>query len=238
MCGRYMLRHSTQQIVLRFEVAEVIDATFAEMTADAPRYNIAPTQPIDVITENSPRTLEMMRWGLVPSWAKDTSIGNKLLNARAERLMEKPSFRTALARRRCLIPADGFYEWKKLGTTKLPLCIHREDDELFAFAGLWDEWTSPDGSPLRSCTIITVAPNSLMATIHNRMPAILRREDEARWLDGSQRSIPDLLSLLAPYPDQEIEAFPVSNTVNSVGNDSAACIEAIDTPASDLTFTF
>ena len=235
MCGRYTLRHNTQQIVARFEVAEVIDATFAEMQPDAPRYNIAPTQPVAVVTENSPRILEMMRWGLVPSWARDPSIGSRMLNARAETLTEKPSFKTALTRRRCIIPADGFYEWKKQGKSKQPLRIHRKDDELFAFAGLWDEWTSPDGSPLRTCTIITVAPNKLMASIHDRMPAMLRPEDEADWLNGSLKSVPDLLALLAPYPDEEIEAHPVSNTVNSVANDCSTCIESIDASGPELT---
>jgi putative SOS response-associated peptidase YedK len=238
MCGRYTLRHTTQQIVARFEVTEVIEATFAEMRTDAPRYNIAPTQSVAVVTENSPRVLEMMRWGLVPSWAKDPSIGNRLLNARAETLTEKPSFRTALTRRRCLIPGDGFYEWKKQGKNKHPLCIHRKDDDLFAFAGLWDEWTSPGGSPLRTCTIITVGPNNVMASIHNRMPAMLRLEDEGDWLNANVKSVPDLLSLLAPYPDDEIEAYPVSNTVNSVGNDVPGCIEAVDAPSPELTLPF
>jgi putative SOS response-associated peptidase YedK len=228
MCGRYTLRHSTQQVVMRFQVAEVIDATFAEMQSNAPRYNIAPTQPVAVVTENSPRTLEMMRWGLVPSWAKDPSIGSRMLNARAETLTEKPSYRTALTRRRCIIPADGFYEWKKQGAAKQPLRIHRKDDALFGFAGLWDEWTSPDGSPLRTCTIITTGPNSLMAAIHNRMPAILRPEDEADWLSGAPKSVNDLLAMLVPYPEEEIEAHPVSTAVNSVANDGADCIEAID----------
>ena len=234
MCGRYTLRHTTQQIVARFAVTDVVDATFAEMRADAPRYNIAPTQPIAVVTENSPRALQMMRWGLVPSWAKDPSIGSRLLNARAETLIEKPSFRTALSRRRCIIPADGFYEWKKAGKIKQPLRIRRKDDELFAFAGLWDEWQSPDGSPLRTCTIITVGANSVLADIHDRMPAMLRPEDEAAWLDGSTSAVPELLSLLAPYPDDEIEAYPVSLAVNSVANDNSACIESFDAPP-DLT---
>ena len=236
MCGRYTLRHTTQQIVARFEVTEVIDATFAEMRVDAPRYNIAPTQPIAVITENSQRVMEMMRWGLVPSWAKNPSIGSRLLNARAETLPEKPSFRTALTRRRCIVPADGFYEWKKQGKAKQPMRIHRKDDELFAFAGLWDEWQSPDGSPLRSCTIITVGPNELMASIHNRMPAMLCPEDEGAWLKGSLQSVPELLSLLTPYPDEEIEAYPVSANVNSVANDDSCCIKPFDAPA-DLTLS-
>lgn len=233
MCGRYTLRHDAQQIVMRFGVTDVIEASFGGMDPDAPRFNIAPTQPIAVVTENSPRALEMMRWGLVPSWAKDPSIGNRMLNARAETLTEKPSFRTALTRRRCLIPADGFYEWRKQGKTKQPLCIHRKDDALFAFAGLWDEWLSPDGSPLRSCTIITVAPNQLMATIHDRMPAMLRPEEEGKWLNSSIKSVEELLSLLAPYPDEALEAFPVSTTVNSPANDGCDCIAPVDAP--DLT---
>lgn len=236
MCGRYTLRHSTQQIVARFEVNDVIEATFGEMEPEALRYNIAPTQTVAVITQNSPRALEMMRWGLVPSWAKNPSIGSKMFNARAETLAEKPSFRSALARRRCLVPADAFYEWQKRGKTKQPLCIHRKDNALFAFAGLWDEWTSPDGSPLHSCTIITVAPNPLMAAIHDRMPAILRPEDEGTWLRGNMASANELLALLAPYPEDDLEAYPVSTAVNSVANNVPACIEAIDAPA-DLTLS-
>lgn len=221
MCGRYTLRQRTEQIVQRFDVARVIEETFAE-TAAEPRFNIAPTQPVDVVIENGVRTLEMMRWGLVPAWAKDPSIGGKLLNARAETLLEKPSFRTALARRRCLIPADGFYEWQRQGKSRQAMHIHLPGDALFAFAGLYDEWTSPDGSPLRTCTVITVAPNALMAPIHDRMPAILRPENEAAWLIGGDAA--SLLALLGPYPDGWLDAMPVSGLVNSVANDSPACL--------------
>ena len=234
MCGRYTLRHTTQQIVMRFAANEAIGANFTEMQPEAPRYNIAPTQPIAVITENSPRVLEKMRWGLVPSWAKDPSIGSRLLNARAETLAEKPSFRSALKRRRCIIPADGFYEWKKQGKARQPMCIHRKDDGLFAFAGLWEEWASPAGTKLRTCTIITCAPNNVMSSIHHRMPAILRPEDEADWLAQSQKSTADLLALLTPYPDEEIEVYPVSTVVNSAANDRSDCIKRID-PDRDLT---
>ena len=230
------LRHTTQQIVMRFAVAEVVEATFGEMEPDAPRYNIAPAQPVDVVTESSPRVLERMRWGLVPSWAKDPSIGSRMINARAETLVEKPSFRFALTRRRCLVPADGFYEWKKQGKTKQPLHIRRKDGEIFAFAGLWDEWTSPGGSPLHSCTIITVEPNALMAAIHNRMPAILRREDEAAWPNAPGATAPELLSLLAPYPDEELEAYTVSTTVNSVAHDSPDCVKPVEAET-DLTLS-
>lgn len=220
MCGRYTLHHDTAQIALRFEVQETL--------ADVPeRYNIAPTQPIAVVTVNSPRTLQQMRWGLIPSWAKDPAIGNKLINARAETLPEKPAYKTALTRRRCLIPADGFYEWQAVGKSKQPMYTHRKDDALFAFAGLWEEWHSPDGETVRSCTIITTTPNALMTPIHNRMPAILRPQDEAVWLDTSLREADALLKLLQPYPDAELEAYPVSRLVNTPTNDMRDCILAL-----------
>ena len=228
MCGRYTLRRSVKDIVQRFFVTEVATDSFGDVGSEIARYNIAPSQPIAVITENSPRVLEMMRWGLVPSWASDPSIGNRLLNARAETLAEKPSFRSALTRRRCIIPADGFYEWKTVGKKKQPYRIHRNDDALFAFAGLWEEWTSPDGSPLRTCTIVTVEANELMTDIHGRMPAILRAEDEARWLDRSEKSVPNLLSLLVPYPDDDIEAYTVSTLVNSAANEDPACVTPLE----------
>jgi putative SOS response-associated peptidase YedK len=156
-----------------------------------------------------------------------------MLNARAETLAEKPAFRSALVRKRCIIPADGFYEWKKLGKAKQPMCIHRKDDELFGFAGLWSEWTSPDGSPLRSCTIITCAANHVMEGIHDRMPAILRPEHEAAWLNTKETSQDALLALLKPYPDNEIEAYPVASGVNSAGYNGPDCVEPID--LQDLT---
>jgi putative SOS response-associated peptidase YedK len=221
MCGRYTLHHDTSQIALRFEVQET--------RADVPeRYNIAPTQPVAVVTVNSPRTLQMMRWGLIPSWAKDPAIGNKLINARAETLTEKPSYKTALMRRRCLIPADGFYEWQPVGNGKQPMYIHRRDKALFAFAGLWEEWRSPAGDTIRSCTVITTTPNDLMASIHNRMPAILRPEEEAAWLDNAVQSAPDLLKLLRPYPESAMEAYAVSRMVNAPTVDTPACIAPVE----------
>lgn len=220
MCGRYTLRHSPDQIALRFNVATV-------QAEPAARFNIAPTQPVAVITENSPRTLQMMRWGLIPSWAKDPAIGNKLINARAETLAEKPSFKAALSRRRCLIPADGFYEWRKEGTHKQPMYIHAGTDELFAFAGLWETWKEPGGELLSTCTIITVAPNALMATIHDRMPAILRREDEAAWLDRTTTQVEAVLPLLQPYPDNVLEAYPVTKRVNIATSDEADLIHPL-----------
>ena len=181
-----------------------------------------------MVTQNGTRHLQAFHWGLIPSWAKDAAIGNKMINARTETLAEKPSFRAALTRRRCLIPADGFYEWqaapdgKKAGRT--PMHIRLKDDGLFAFAGLWEEWRAPDGSPLRSCTIITTTPNAVAAPIHDRMPAILRPEDESLWLDHSQTNASDLLSLLAPYPSEAMEAYAVSRQVNAPTVDDPACI--------------
>jgi putative SOS response-associated peptidase YedK len=206
-----------------------------------PRYNIAPTQPVAAVTldgssNNVGRRLEALHWGLIPFWAKDLTIGNKMINARAETLAEKPAFKNALVRRRCLIPADGFYEWKKEGRGRQPFYIRQRagsSGDLFAFAGLWEEWRDPaaskDAPPLRSCTIITVAPNALMASIHDRMPAILRPNDEAAWLDTQGVRDPrDILALLAPYEDDALETYPVSKLVNAPANDDPECIEPLE----------
>ncbi|MBV9848144.1 MAG: SOS response-associated peptidase [Armatimonadetes bacterium] len=221
MCGRFTLHHSADEIAERF---------VAELLPDLePRYNIAPTQPVTVVTQNGARHLAQYHWGLIPSWAKDPKIGSRMINARAETLAEKPAFRTALKRRRCLIPADGFYEWQEADNPaeggRTPMFIHRKDNALFAFAGLWDEWHTPDGSPLRSCTIITGTPNPLIAPIHDRMPIILRPEDEGRWLDGSVADTQSLLSLLAPYPADELETYPVSRRVNTPTADDPALVQ-------------
>lgn len=208
MCGRYTMHHTPGQVAMRFSVTEAI-ATPTE------RYNIAPTQAVPIVLENEgARFLDAFQWGLIPAWAKDPGIGNKMINARAETLPEKPSYKQALARRRCLIPADGFYEWKKEGSARQPMHIRRKDGDLFAFAGLWEEWKQADGTPLRTCTIVTVAPNELMATIHDRMPALLRPEDEAGWLDVTHIKAPDALAFLQPYPAEWMEAYPVDRRVN------------------------
>jgi putative SOS response-associated peptidase YedK len=228
MCGRFTLHHTLEELEERF-IAEADTPSVAEA---APRYNIAPTQDILVVTQNGARHLQGCHWGLIPSWAKDPAIGNKMINARAETLAEKPSFRTALSRRRCLIPADGFYEWQDATADlasgkkapRTPMHIRLQDGGLFAFAGLWDEWHAPDGSPLRSCTIITTAPNAVTAPIHDRMPVILRPEDEGLWLDRSVTDASDLLPLLAPYPADAMEAYAVSRQVNAPTVDDPACI--------------
>jgi putative SOS response-associated peptidase YedK len=221
MCGRFTLHHSTEKVVERFEVEDVLFTI-------TPRYNIAPSQQIAVILESSPRRLEGLKWGLVPFWAKDPKIGNKMINARAETLVEKPSFKQALLRRRCIIPSDGFYEWKTEGKGRKPLHIRMRDKGLFAFAGLWEEWKSPEGELLRTCTIITTEPNDLIASIHNRMAVILKPEHESVWLDSSIKDSSKLMSLLQPYPDEELEIYPVSRQVNSPAFEDPDCIKPVD----------
>lgn len=203
MCGRFNRHHKAEDIGERFGVEPLPESGVNE-------YNISPTQPVPVVIEQNCRKMIICRWGLVPSWSKDSSIGSKLINARAETLTEKPSFRDALERRRCLIPADGFYEWPKKGPLAGKIVeVRRVDGEMFAFAGLWEEWRSPEGLVLRTFTIITVEPNELMERYHHRMPAILRREDEAAWIDRSTRS-QEAKVLLRSFPSDELEALPVS----------------------------
>jgi putative SOS response-associated peptidase YedK len=202
-----------------------------------PRFNVAPTQAIPVIANNHPERLEMFHWGLVPSWAKDLSIGNRMINARAETLADKPAFRTALRRRRCLVPADGFYEWRKEadGKTKTPMYIQLKGHRPFAFAGLWDVWHSPDGSVLPSCTIITTQPNELMAGIHDRMPAILQESDYARWLCPDEQEPAEMSTLLQPYPADQMQVFAVSRDVNSPKNEGPNLITPVEVPADIAT---
>jgi putative SOS response-associated peptidase YedK len=213
MCGRFTLTVNPADLQDAFE-----NVTFPQKFA--PRYNIAPTQPVLAIPNDESSTADFFLWGLIPMWAKDPGIGNKLINARAETLAEKPSFRGSLKYNRCLVLADGFYEWKSgAGKTKTPYFIHMNDRKPFAFAGLWDIWTGPDGSPVKTCTIITTEPNDLMSLIHNRMPAILHPRDYAKWLDPSPQTPDSLLPLLKPYPDEQMNAYPVSTLVNKPEND-------------------
>ena len=219
MCGRFTLHHSPDQIAARFGVQ---GSLFPDLT---PRFNIAPTQTIPVITAHGPRgerLLEPMLWGLVPSWAKDPGSGARLINARSETAHEKPSFRNALKRRRCLIPADGFYEWER--ATRVPRHFRLTGGRLFALAGLFDEWLSPDGSPLRTCAILTTGANSLVAPIHDRMPVILSEADEAGWLDVQSVAPADLLPCFAPCPESAMEAYAVGKRVGSPANDDAGLI--------------
>lgn len=214
MCGRF---------VLSLDAADLADAfpEFAFPPGLAPRFNIAPTQPILVLPNDGRQQADFFLWGLIPSWAKEASIGARLINARAETLAEKPAFRNAYRRRRCLIFADAFFEWQtRPGTkTKVPHLIRLKSGAPFAFAGLWEVWQAADSSEVRSAAIITTAPNELVATIHNRMPVILPPVAYAQWLDPAPRPPDALQSLLAPYPADEMVAWPVSTQVNDPAND-------------------
>jgi putative SOS response-associated peptidase YedK len=189
------------------------------------RYNLAPSQAVLTIVQpaGGAREVRRMRWGLIPSWAKDPAIGNQLINARAETVAMKPAFRGALRERRCLIATDGFYEWESQGGRKRPWYIRRQDGRPFAFAGLWDRWTDPAGTEIQSCTIITTTPNALIQRFHHRMPVILSPADYDLWLDVRIREVDRLLPLLVPHPPEEMTAYPVNPLVNSPANDSLAC---------------
>jgi putative SOS response-associated peptidase YedK len=225
MCGRFTRHQPPEKIIKRFNVQLIKEAKI-------PRYNIAPSQVVPVIRQVDEREMIACKWGLVPFWAKDPSIGNKMINAKAETLAEKPSFKQALIKRRCLIPADGFYEWQKKGKgASQPFYITLRNGDLFAFAGLWEEWKSPDGNLLKTFTVITVEPNELVSTIHNRMPAILKPQDEADWLNLKNRPA-DIVHILQPYPAEEMQAVPVSRMVNSPSYDDASCMTPIESPES------
>ncbi|MBI3303843.1 MAG: SOS response-associated peptidase [Deltaproteobacteria bacterium] len=221
MCGRFTLTTDLDRLEERF-------AFRATNLPCVPRYNIAPSQPVLTVTKAEEQRAGFLRWGLIPSWAKDASIGDRMINARAETVAEKPSFRRALQKRRCLVLADGFYEWRKEGKKKTPLYIALKSHEPFGFAGLWETWKSPTGEAVHSCTIITTTPNALMESIHNRMPVILPREAEALWLDRAVEDPQALLPLLAPYLAEAMEAYAVSPLVNSPRNDTPACIEPLE----------
>jgi putative SOS response-associated peptidase YedK len=221
MCGRFTLRTPTKAIVEAFDLTEALDLS--------PRHNIAPTQQVAAIRldpHQRTRQLSLLRWGLVPSWADDPAIGNRLINARAETVAVKPAFRHAFQKGRCLVLADGFYEWKKTGSTKQPFYVRLRDDGPFAFAGLSEHWQRA-AQTIDSCTIITTEANELMEGIHNRMPVILSRDDYGLWLDGDFHGQAKLLEMLRPFPAEEMEAYPVSTLVNSPRNETAACIEAV-----------
>ncbi len=223
MCGRYTLTADLKTVAERFATPPPPP----ELASCAPRYNIAPTQNVIVVGDDGRRFITQMRWGLIPSWAKDPSIGNRMINARAETLAEKPSYKTALRKQRCLIPADGFFEWQKQAGVKQPVRIILKSKEPFGFAGLWDLWLSPEGEAIQSCTIVTVPANQLLQSVHDRMPAILTRESEAVWLDPRIHEPEDLLAVLKPYPSELMEYYPVSPAVNSPAVDKPSNIEPI-----------
>lgn len=223
MCGRYELHSSPAAIALAFGLAHP--------PALRPRYNVAPMTdvPIVRVSAHLTRELSMVRWGLVPRWAKDPAIGAKLINARGETVATKPSFRTAFRRHRCLIPANGFYEWMPAGDgRKQPVLIAMKDGGVFAFAGLYERWLTGDGEPLDSCTILTTEANELLRPIHDRMPVIVPSEQYERWLDPAQDGPQELV---VPYPAGSMSWWPVSSRVNSVRHDDASLIERL--PESD-----
>jgi putative SOS response-associated peptidase YedK len=221
MCGRFALRTPPKSIQEHFHLPETVDLS--------PRYNIAPSQNIAVIRhlpENNFRQLNMFRWGLIPPWAKDMKIGHKLINARGETLNLKPSFRPAFKMRRCLIVADGFYEWKRSGKNRQPFYVHLKKDSVLGFAGLWESWNGPDGNIIESTTVITTSPNELIREIHDRMPVILHPAQYETWLLDSTPT-QTLQSLLAPYPADEMVAYRVGSAVNSPRNDSPDCLTPV-----------
>ena len=226
MCGRYTLIR-LDDVLEKFPWIEHSPPDLV------PRYNIAPTQPLLAVANDKPDEFTHFYWGLVPSWAKDTSVGNRMINARAETIAEKPPFRNALKRRRCLVIADGFYEWKAepgpgKKPVKTPMYIRMKDGKPFAFAGLWETWhdRAGTGSELRSCTLITTQPNALMKPIHDRMPAILPPDRYRDWLAEGEIDADRAREMLAPYPADAMEATEVSTYVNSARNDGAKCIES------------
>ena len=219
MCGRFAQKSPRAKITKKFKVEEAPPLV--------ERYNVAPAQAVLAVRESSGvREAAFFKWGLVPSWAKDPGIGNKLINARSETVTEKPSFRGAFARRRVLVPADGFFEWSRRGDRKRPFYFHMRDGEPFAIAGLWERWEGA-GGPLETCTLLTTEANELLAHYHDRMPVIVRPEDYEVWLDADV-SRPELLTpLLRPYPHEEIAAYAVSTLVNSPSNDGPRCVEPL-----------
>ena len=223
MCGRYTLTADAETIQLAFGLAD----------ADGwsqPRWNIAPAQSVPVITNQRPAALSFLKWGLVPAWAKDPAVGSRMINARSETAAEKPSFRTAFRRRRCLMPADGFFEWAQQDGRKAPMYIHLEERALFAFAGLWESRRNPDGAKLETCAILTTEANPLIRPLHHRMPVILPPEHYEVWLSPEKVETGLLMSLLSPRPAEGMRFYEVSPQVNSPRNDNPTLIEPFAAP--------
>ncbi len=222
MCGRYTLSQSAEAIAKSFDIFDIQDIPSLK-----PQYNIAPTQAVLAVLQNQEshkRQLQRFRWGLIPSWAKDASMGAKLINARAETVAEKPSFRAAFKRRRCLVVADGFYEWQRQEGKKQPFYFQLQDKQPFAFAGLWEHWQPPEGEEITSCTILTTNANELMQPIHDRIPVILQPEDYDLWLDVQLQDPEMLKPLLQSFPAEAMTAYPVSTVVNNARNNTPECI--------------
>ena len=216
MCGRFTLVSPFVAVTERFHAAAPPDLR--------PRYNIAPGQEVLCVIRDGENHIEPLRWGLIPFWAKDPAIGNRLINARAETVAEKPSFRSAFAKRRCLVAADGFYEWRPEGKRKVPVYIFLKSKKPFGFAGLYESWKDPGGREIRTCTIITTEANDLVRPFHDRMPVILPEGFEDRWLDPGEGSRERLQALLTPYSAGDMAAFDVTPSVNSAAHDAPDCI--------------
>ena len=224
MCGRYRLSRRKQIIEEHF-------ASISEEQEWEPRYNVAPTQSVPIIRQNPKeprRELSLARWGLVPSWSKDSSAAARMINARSETADTKPAFRDGLKFRRCLIPADAFYEWYKSGNAKQPYCFEVREGELFAFAGVWDRWKGPGGKALETFSILTTAPNAVTATVHDRMPVILDPDSYDLWLDPGMKDVRAAAELLKPYDARLMHCYPVSNRINHVANDDEACSTPVE----------
>ena len=230
MCGRYRLSRRKQI------VGEYFDAPSDDDWE--PRYNIAPTQPVPVIRQNPReprREMSLMRWGLVPSWATSLS-GPPMINARSETAATTPAFRDPMKLRRCIVPADGFYEWHRAGRAKQPFCFEVNDGELFAFAGIWDRWKDPSGQWTRSCSILTTTPNAVTSAVHDRMPVILDRDSYDLWLDPGMTDVETVSEMLKPYDALTMRCYPVSPRVNHVVNDDAACSTPVEIQTQDTLF--
>jgi putative SOS response-associated peptidase YedK len=224
MCGRYRQSRKKQLVEEYFD-------SVSDGEDWSPRYNIAPTQPVAIIRQNPSgprRELSFVRWGLVPSWAKDLSAGARMINARSETAAATPAFRDALKFRRCLIPADGFYEWQRLGRTKQPYCFEIHEGELFAFAGLWERWKDPSGKVVETSSILTTSPNAVTSSIHDRMPVILGVENYDLWLDPGMKDAAVVSDLLKPYDARAMRCYPVSTRINHATNDDAECSVPIE----------
>lgn len=220
MCGRFAQRTDAKGLAKAFKVSEVPDVK--------PRYNIAPTQDILAVYESADgREMIYYKWGLIPSWAKDASMGARLINARSETVREKPAFREAFKKRRCIIPADGFYEWRRKEGQKQPFFFRMREESPFGFAGLWDRWEGESGQVINSCTILTTEANEALRPVHDRMPVILHPEEYSLWLEADARERASLAELLRPYPAEEMVGYPVSTSINSPRNQGAELIEQI-----------
>lgn len=218
MCGRFVLENIPEQLMKVYRLSSPPDLS--------PRYNVAPSQQIAVVRQQNggDRELAMMQWGLIPSWAKDSAIGYKMINARSETAHEKPSFKQALRSRRCIVPVSGFYEWEKKGKEKIPHYIHLRDGDIMSLAGLWETWKSPEGERIETCTILTTAANSLLKPLHDRMPVVLHNEEFDLWFNRDVDDINLLAELFHSYPSDRLEEHIVSKEVNSPSNDSPECI--------------